>query len=165
MKVAVLEDESNKLLEECITTLFTSPEADLVSAIVTSLITLIKSRPQYAQLVITSLTNWTPAALPSRNAVQVKSVEKVVKLSLQHLLKYVYRSSMGYSAPNELIKRAADRPPEPPSPLRLPLSSLSKPREWKKRRRRSGGRPKSRPPEKDRPSRTSWRLNSRSGAG
>ncbi|GAA5942275.1 hypothetical protein JCM10213_004118 [Rhodosporidiobolus nylandii] len=93
LKIAQLEDESNKLIEECITTLFTSPSADLVSALVTSLSALVKTRPQFAKLIITSLTNWSPAALAGQSATQIKSVEKVVRLSLQHLLKNSHATS------------------------------------------------------------------------
>lgn len=94
LKIAALEDESNKLLEECITTLFTSDSADLVSAIVSSLATLLKARPQYAKLIITSLTNWSPAALAGQSERQIKSVEKVVRLTLMHLMRCVARTFM-----------------------------------------------------------------------
>ncbi|GJN89003.1 hypothetical protein Rhopal_001974-T1 [Rhodotorula paludigena] len=93
LKIAALEDEANKLLEECITTLFTSTSPDLVSAIVTSLSTLVKSRPQFGKLVVTSLTNWSPAALAGQNASVIKSVEKVIKLSLNHLVKNSHASA------------------------------------------------------------------------
>ncbi|GAA5879509.1 hypothetical protein JCM3774_002703 [Rhodotorula dairenensis] len=87
LRVSILEEEANRLLEECVTTLFTSSEPDLIASIVSTLVALVKSRQQFAQLVVTSLTNWSPAAMASRSAVQVKSVEKVVRLSLQHLAK------------------------------------------------------------------------------
>ncbi|GAA6055098.1 hypothetical protein JCM3770_001798 [Rhodotorula araucariae] len=93
LKIAALEDEANKLLGECITTLFTSPSPDLVGAVVVSLATLVKSRPQYAKLIVTSLTNWTPAALAGQGATQVKSVEKVVRISLSHLVKNAHATS------------------------------------------------------------------------
>ncbi|BGP47764.1 hypothetical protein JCM10450v2_003629 [Rhodotorula kratochvilovae] len=93
LKIAALEDEANKLLGECITTLFTSSSADLVGAVVASLATLVKARPQYAKLVVTSLTNWTPAALAGQGAAQVKSVEKVVRISLSHLVKNAHATS------------------------------------------------------------------------
>lgn len=96
LKIAALEDEANKLLGECITTLFTSASPDLVGAVVASLATLVKARPQYVQLVVTSLTNWTPAALVGQGAAQVKSVEKVVRISLSHLVKCV---SLSLSSP------------------------------------------------------------------
>lgn len=71
LKIGALEDEANKLLGECITTLFTSSAPDLVGAVVASLATLVKTRPQYVKLVVTSLTNWTPAR--SRGRAQRKS--------------------------------------------------------------------------------------------
>ncbi|GAA5855379.1 hypothetical protein JCM8547_009056 [Rhodosporidiobolus lusitaniae] len=93
LKFATLEDEANKLLEECITTLFTSSVPDLLSALVTTLASLVKSRPQFGKLVMTSLTNWSPAAMVGQNATQIKSVEKVVRLSLTHLLKNNHASA------------------------------------------------------------------------
>ncbi|GAA5903829.1 hypothetical protein JCM8208_006591 [Rhodotorula glutinis] len=93
LKIAALEDEANKLLGECITTLFTSASPDLVGAVVASLATLVKARPQYVKLVATSLTNWTPAALVGQGAAQVKSVEKVVRISLSHLVKNSHATS------------------------------------------------------------------------
>ncbi|GAA5853597.1 hypothetical protein JCM9279_005069 [Rhodotorula babjevae] len=93
LKIAALEDEANKLLGECITTLFTSASPDLIGAVVASLATLVKSRPQYLKLVVTSLTNWTPAALVGQGAAQIKSVEKVVRISLSHLVKNSHATS------------------------------------------------------------------------
>ncbi|GAA6021094.1 hypothetical protein JCM10207_003361 [Rhodosporidiobolus poonsookiae] len=108
LKIAQLEDESNKLLEECITTLFTSPSPDLVSTIVTALSSLLKTRPQFAKLVITSLTNWSPAALDGASATQVRSAEKTVRLSLSHLLKNSIASTYAPQI-NEFLSRQATR--------------------------------------------------------
>ncbi|GAA5991312.1 hypothetical protein JCM11641_002820 [Rhodosporidiobolus odoratus] len=93
LKIAGLEEESNKLLEESITALFTSPSADLVSTLVTSLASLVKTRPQFVKLVLTALTNWSPAALVKQSVTQVRSVEKVLRLTLQHLLKNSHATS------------------------------------------------------------------------
>lgn len=106
LKVTILEEEANKLLEECVTTLFTSSEPDLVAAIVSSLVALVKSRQQFAQLIVTSLTNWSPAAMASRSAAQVKSVEKVVRLSLQHLAKTPHRSPFATQISTFLAQQA-----------------------------------------------------------
>lgn len=92
LKLGALEDEANKLLEECITLLFTSDIPDLVSALVNSLTALLKSRPTFASLIITAFSNWTPAALVECTATEIRSVEKTVKISLTHLLKYVLLS-------------------------------------------------------------------------
>ncbi|BGO96476.1 hypothetical protein NBRC10513v2_003408 [Rhodotorula toruloides] len=106
LKIAALEDESNKLLEECVTTLFTSNSADLVSAIVSSLATLLKNRPQYAKLVITSLTNWSPAALAGQSVRQIKSVEKVVRLTLMHLMRSTHGSAYRSQITDSLNQQA-----------------------------------------------------------
>lgn len=94
LKTAALEDEANKLLEECITTLFTSRSSDIISAVTLTLAGLVKIRPGFAQLVITALTNWTPTALATAtpggsSPLQIRSVEKSVRVSLTHLLKCV----------------------------------------------------------------------------
>ncbi|GAA5990965.1 hypothetical protein JCM10908_000101 [Rhodotorula pacifica] len=107
LRVSILEEEANKLLEECVTTLFTSSEPDLVAAIVTSLIVLVKVRQQYGQLIVTSLTNWFPAAMGARTPAQVKSVEKVVRLSLQHLVKTPQGASFSSQVSTFLAQQAA----------------------------------------------------------
>ncbi|CEQ40286.1 SPOSA6832_01874, partial [Sporobolomyces salmonicolor] len=121
LKIAQLEDEANKLLEECITTLFTSPSPDLVSALASSLTTLVKARPAFINLVVTALTNWTPAALAGQGFTQIKSVEKVVRISLTHLLKCV-------AFPLSRLSRLPHpSPPDAPSRRRNSLANAFQP--------------------------------------
>lgn len=87
LQPAQLEEEANRLLEECITTLYTSRTPDIISALAATGANLVKLRPAFANLFITALTNWTPAALAGLNNVHVRSVEKTVRASLTHLLK------------------------------------------------------------------------------
>ncbi|KDE05162.1 hypothetical protein MVLG_04407 [Microbotryum lychnidis-dioicae p1A1 Lamole] len=88
LKPVQLEDEANKLLEEAITTLFTSDDSDLVSALVSTLTVLVKSRTSFARLVVTALTHWVPTALVGKaTPTQIRSTEKIVRTSLTHLLK------------------------------------------------------------------------------
>ncbi|SCV67819.1 BQ2448_5430 [Microbotryum intermedium] len=88
LKPVQLEDEANKLLEEAITTLFTSDDSDLVSALVSTLAVLVKARTTFARLVVTALTHWVPTALVGKvTAAQIRSTEKIVRTSLTHLLK------------------------------------------------------------------------------
>lgn len=87
LQPAQLEEEANRLLEECITTLYTSRTPDIVSALTATAANLVKLRPAFANLVITALTNWTPAALAGLNNVHVRSVEKTIRASLSHILK------------------------------------------------------------------------------
>lgn len=87
LKTAQLEDEANKLLEECVTALFTSTVPDVIAAIAAAVTQLVKARPAIANLVVTALVHWSPAALGACSASQVKSVEKTVRIALTHLLK------------------------------------------------------------------------------
>ncbi|KAM0787454.1 hypothetical protein ACM66B_003533 [Microbotryomycetes sp. NB124-2] len=89
MRINSLEDEASKLMEELITSLFTSHLPDLVSAVTSSVTTLTKARPMFANLVVTALTNWSPTALAGagHDNSHVRSVEKVVRISLTHLLR------------------------------------------------------------------------------
>ncbi|SCZ93130.1 BZ3500_MvSof-1268-A1-R1_Chr6-2g08480 [Microbotryum saponariae] len=88
LKPVQLEDEANKLFEEAITTLFTSDDSDLVSALVSTLTVLVKSRTSFARLVVTALTHWVPTALVGKvTPTQIRSTEKIVRTSLTHLLK------------------------------------------------------------------------------
>ncbi|GAA5843863.1 hypothetical protein JCM5353_007394 [Sporobolomyces roseus] len=108
LKIALLEEEASKLLEESITTLFTTTNPDLVSALTTSLTALIKVRNQFTKLVVTALTNWAPNALTGSGYSQVKSVEKVIKLSLSHLLKTSHASAYQQQI-NQFLSTQAQR--------------------------------------------------------
>lgn len=88
LHLKALEDEATKLLEECITSLFTCDVPDVVSAIAMSLTSLVKARLAFTQLVITALTNWAPAALARLSNNQVRSVEKAVCVAVMHLKKW-----------------------------------------------------------------------------
>ncbi|KAI5476147.1 hypothetical protein MNV49_000365 [Pseudohyphozyma bogoriensis] len=98
LRLNLLEDEANKLLEELVTSLFTSSSPDLVSAAVLALTGLVKMRPQLVQLIVTALVNWSPAALVAvgRESSEIKSTEKTVRIALNHLLKTSHAS--GYTS-------------------------------------------------------------------
>ncbi len=89
LKTGALQDEANKLLEELITALYTTTTPDIIAAIAAAVTQLVKLRPSFAQLVVTALANWSPGALVAAGCSpsQIKSVEKIVKASLNHLLK------------------------------------------------------------------------------
>ncbi|KAH8929649.1 hypothetical protein BT69DRAFT_1256010 [Atractiella rhizophila] len=87
LRVNALEEEAKQLLVECVTLLFNSKSPDILTSLVNALIVLVKSRPSNAELVIQSLTNWTPDALASLSALQIKSVEKSIRIGLAHLLR------------------------------------------------------------------------------
>lgn len=66
----------------------------MIAAIASAVTLLVKVRPGFANLVVTALANWSPAiALVGAGCSpsQVKSVEKIVRASLTHLLKWVSR--------------------------------------------------------------------------
>jgi symplekin len=65
-----------------------------------SWVSLTKLRPTMLPLVITTLKQWTPAALAALPASSTRSAEKSVKILLQHLSRYVYRL---FSRKNKLI--------------------------------------------------------------
>ncbi|GAA5904392.1 RNA-processing protein PTA1 [Sporobolomyces salmoneus] len=108
LKIALLEEEASKLLEECITTLFTTTHADLVSALTTSLTALVKVRNQFTQLVVTALTNWAPTTLAGQSYSQIKSVEKVIRISLTHLLRTSHASAY-HSQINQFLTTQGQR--------------------------------------------------------
>lgn len=93
LKLGALEEEANQLLEDCITSLFTSDSPDHVSAIANSLTSLLKSRPSFGKLIVTALSNWSPAALAGSTPTQIKSVEKTFRISLAHLLKTAHANA------------------------------------------------------------------------
>lgn len=97
---AQLEDESNKLLEECITALYTSRVPSLISSITSASVNLVKARPALSNLILTALTNWSPAALADQSNLQVRSVEKLIRASLTHLVKWVARTLLRINRPN-----------------------------------------------------------------
>lgn len=86
-----LEEQANKLMHSAVTAIFTVNHADVVTAIVAMLATLMKSRPQYGNLVVTTFTAWTPEALMSTSPVEVRSVEKAIRAALVHLLRCAVR--------------------------------------------------------------------------
>ncbi|KAG5647460.1 hypothetical protein DXG03_009391 [Asterophora parasitica] len=82
---AQLENEGKKLLEGVITTLYSSQNVDLLSAMLNSWATLTKLRPGIVPLVVSALKQWTPAALAGLPASSIKSVEKAVRILMIHL--------------------------------------------------------------------------------
>lgn len=61
---------------------------DLLSAILNSWSNLIKLRSNLVQLVVSTLASWTPAALAGQSYNSIKSVEKAVRILLNHILRY-----------------------------------------------------------------------------
>ncbi|KAI0954916.1 hypothetical protein AcW1_006666 [Taiwanofungus camphoratus] len=91
ISVSTLEAEGLRLLESVITILYTSRNPDILSAILNSWSTLIKLRPTLVEVVVSSLSRWTPAKLEGLPASSIKSVEKSIRILLLH----ISRSSQG----------------------------------------------------------------------
>ncbi|EGN96587.1 hypothetical protein SERLA73DRAFT_111193 [Serpula lacrymans var. lacrymans S7.3] len=107
MSGPALEAEGMKLLESVITMLYTSQNADLLSAILNSWSNLIKQRPHLVQLVVSSLASWTPAALAGLSASSIKSVEKGVRILLIHISRGPHGSSFGAQINEALSQQGA----------------------------------------------------------
>lgn len=73
------------MLEALGSVLYTSQDADLLSALLNSWANLAKLRPATFSFIINTLRPWTPSALASLPAHTVKSVEKSVRILLVHL--------------------------------------------------------------------------------
>lgn len=80
-----MEAEGQKLLEALASVLYTSQDADLLSALLNSWATLAKLRPATFPFIVNTLRPWTPAALASLPAHTIKSIEKAVRILLVHL--------------------------------------------------------------------------------
>ncbi|KAG1882119.1 hypothetical protein F4604DRAFT_1991829, partial [Suillus subluteus] len=90
-----LEAEGMKLLESVITMLYTSQNPELLNVILHSWSNLVKQRPALVQLVVSSLSSWTPAALSGLPASSVKSIEKTVHILPIHISRGPHGSSFG----------------------------------------------------------------------
>ncbi|KAI9064047.1 hypothetical protein FKP32DRAFT_1714615 [Trametes sanguinea] len=83
--VQVLEAEGVKLLEGVVRLLFQSSNPDVLSAIINSWANLVKKRPALVELVVSSLTAWSPVRLDGQPYLVVRSVEKSVRILLNHI--------------------------------------------------------------------------------
>ncbi|KIK60366.1 hypothetical protein GYMLUDRAFT_43667 [Collybiopsis luxurians FD-317 M1] len=93
ISVAQLEAEGQALLKKVIEMLYSSQNVDLLTALLNSWVTLVKMRPNMIPLVVTSLKQWTPAALNGFPASAVKSAEKAVRIVLIHITRIQSASS------------------------------------------------------------------------
>ncbi|KAN0103913.1 Symplekin tight junction protein C terminal domain containing protein [Russula decolorans] len=85
INAAALEAEGVTLLQRLITDLYTKQNPDLISAILNSWSSLIKQRLGFIQIVVSSLTLWTPAPLLGLPFTSIRSVEKSVRILLTHI--------------------------------------------------------------------------------
>ncbi|KAG1882107.1 hypothetical protein F4604DRAFT_1991823 [Suillus subluteus] len=117
-----LEVEGMKLLESVITMLYTSQNPELLSAILHSWSNLVKQRPALIQLVVSSLSSWTPATLSRLPASSVKNVKKalgVLKLSIEDPMALPLELRSTRCSPYKLL--TWKEPPQRKRHKRLPL--------------------------------------------
>ncbi|CAE6382445.1 unnamed protein product [Rhizoctonia solani] len=87
-----LETEGGELLKKCVMILYTSSNADILSALINTLAALFKMRPALAGIVIQAVLKWTPqVAMGGQSPMNIRSVEKSVKILLTH----IYKSPQG----------------------------------------------------------------------
>ena len=111
INAGTLETEGVALLQRLITDLYTkqyvgsvvnsnfdgchdsyfahSRNPDLISAILNSWSNLVKLRPGFVQIVVSSLTLWTPGPLMGLPYTSIRSVEKSVRILLTHISRCV----------------------------------------------------------------------------
>ncbi|KAI0050978.1 hypothetical protein FA95DRAFT_1555019 [Auriscalpium vulgare] len=80
-----LEQEGIKLMEGLIRLLYSSQSTDVLTALVNSCGNLMKARPVFAPLLVSSLAAWTPAFLVGLPYNSIKGVEKSIRILLTHL--------------------------------------------------------------------------------
>ncbi|KAJ1306905.1 hypothetical protein OPQ81_007888 [Rhizoctonia solani] len=92
ISLQALETEGGELLKKVFMILYTSSNTDILSALINTLAALFKMRPALATIVIQAVLTWTPqAALGSQSPMNVRSVEKSIKILLHH----IYKSPQG----------------------------------------------------------------------
>ncbi|CAE6412938.1 unnamed protein product [Rhizoctonia solani] len=86
-----LETEGQELLKKAVMILYTSPNMDILSALINTLAALFKLRPPLSGIIIQAVLTWTPNAMHSQSPMSVRSVEKSIKILLHH----IYKSPQG----------------------------------------------------------------------
>ncbi|KAJ3710952.1 Symplekin tight junction protein C terminal-domain-containing protein [Lentinula raphanica] len=85
ISVTQLEAEGQLLLKTVIEILYSTQNVDLLSALLNSWATLVKTRPNMMNLVVAALKQWTPSAFTGSSASTIKSAEKAVRILLVHI--------------------------------------------------------------------------------
>ncbi|KAH9888832.1 Symplekin tight junction protein C terminal-domain-containing protein [Cubamyces lactineus] len=85
ISVQGLEAEGVKLLEGVVRLLYHSNNPDVISAIINSWANLVKKRPALVELVVSTLTAWSPARLEGQPYSVIRSTEKSVRILLTHI--------------------------------------------------------------------------------
>ncbi|KAI0255985.1 Symplekin tight junction protein C terminal-domain-containing protein [Lactifluus subvellereus] len=106
INAAALESEGVALLQRLITDLYMKQNPDLISAILNSWSGLVKLRPGLVQILVSSLTLWTPAPLLGLPFASIRSVEKSVRILLTHISRSQAGSNFTREINDALTKQA-----------------------------------------------------------
>ncbi|QRW17189.1 symplekin [Rhizoctonia solani] len=148
-----LETEGGELLKKCIMILYTSSNADILSALINTLAALFKLRPTLSGIVIQAVLKWTPqVAMTGQSPMSVRSVEKSIKILLHHITSAPYardiadaiqaqtarmeaaaqearrKRALEAEAANEAAKRTKLEPTPVPTPPNIPTPVDPRPR-------------------------------------
>ncbi|KAF9269017.1 hypothetical protein L218DRAFT_916524 [Marasmius fiardii PR-910] len=87
INASALEQEGQKFLEGVITTLYSTDQPDILSALLNSWPNLVKMRPATIPFVVAALKEWTPRVLIEREIsfTSIRSVEKAIRILLNHI--------------------------------------------------------------------------------
>ncbi|WVO15435.1 hypothetical protein L204_103093 [Cryptococcus depauperatus] len=101
-----IEKEGSLLQTQLVTQLYTASNPAILHPLINALPTFAKMRPSLSSLIVHSLASWTPSALVAvgRPAMEIRAVDKTVRLAMSHLLRHNSTSSH-----NVQLKDALDR--------------------------------------------------------
>ncbi|KAJ3986382.1 Symplekin tight junction protein C terminal-domain-containing protein [Lentinula detonsa] len=108
ISVTQLEAEGQLLLKTVVEILYSTQNVDLLSALLNSWATLVKTRPNMMHLVVAALKQWTPAAFNGFSASTIKSAEKAVRILLIHITR-IPNASQFVPQINEALTAQASR--------------------------------------------------------
>ncbi|KAH9823539.1 Symplekin tight junction protein C terminal-domain-containing protein [Melampsora americana] len=93
IKPKELEQEANLLLEELIRLLYQTTSPEIASAIIITTGTLVRHRPTLSTMIINTLTSYIPPSSPlahqNKPTLQIKGVEKTLRITLSHLERHI----------------------------------------------------------------------------
>ncbi|WVR08835.1 hypothetical protein IAU60_005893 [Kwoniella sp. DSM 27419] len=87
---AEIEEESNGLLTQLVTQLYSASTAAILHPLINTLPILCKTRPGLAAPLVSSMTLWTPAALTAanRHLTEIRTVEKTMRMVMSNIQRH-----------------------------------------------------------------------------
>ncbi|EGG01151.1 uncharacterized protein MELLADRAFT_117867 [Melampsora larici-populina 98AG31] len=106
IKPKEIEQESNLLLEELIRLLYQTNSPEIASAIIVTTGTLVRHRPTLSTTIINTLTSYIPPSSPlahnNKPGLQIKGVEKTLRITLSHLERHTPSPQIREALVNQL---------------------------------------------------------------